>query len=104
MVKTAFTIQMDFAKAMKQADKLEEIAGNLHKAGQKDLINCMQKIGNNWKSDSSTAYQKKGREVAEHLTKTAGNLKETAQAIRTIAKNTYEAEMKVLEIAKTRKY
>jgi uncharacterized protein YukE len=95
---------MDFSKAMKQADKLDEIAQKINQAGQTDLMNCMQKIGEDWKSDSSTAYQKKGKVVAENLVKISDSLKKTAQAIRKIAKTTYDAEMRALEIAKVRKY
>jgi WXG100 family type VII secretion target len=103
MAKTAFTIQMDFAKAMRQADKLDEIAQNISQAGKTDLVDCMQKVGEDWKSDTSTAYQKKGKEVAEHLVKISNNLTKTAQAVRQIAKTTYEAEMTALELAKIRK-
>lgn len=104
MAKTAYAIRMDFQNANRQADKLEDIAKKIDQAARNDLMDCMQGVSNNWKSDTSTAYCRKGREVANQLQSLAKSLQKTASSVRTIAKNTYDSEMRALALARKRSY
>ena len=102
MAKTKATIQMDFNKANKQAEELSEIANALDNLAQKDMLNCFNSIGNNWKGENADAYIKKGNIVKGNIEKVAKDLKKAAETIRKIAKNTKDAEMAALEIANNR--
>lgn len=104
MAKTAYAIRMDFQNANRQAEKLEDIAKKIEQTAKNDLMGCMQGVSNNWKSDSATTYCRKGREVANQLQSLATSLQKTATSVRTIARNTYDAEMRALELAKKRRY
>jgi len=102
MAKTSYSIYLDYQKAIKQAERLEQAAKELSKEVAK-MDDCYSSIQAAWKSDSASAYLAKVRKVREELNTVENNLSETAATIRKIAKNTYEAEKRALVIAQTRK-
>lgn len=104
MAKSVTVIRMEFNKANQQADKLDRLAGELRQIANDRFAGCLSEINNAWKSDSSTKYIKKGRQLQEEIRQRAKELENTARAIRTIAKNTYNAEMRARQIAQQRKY
>ncbi|MCD7884786.1 MAG: WXG100 family type VII secretion target [Lachnospiraceae bacterium] len=104
MAKSALEIRMDYNKAKKQADSLSEIATQLRNAANGDLQDCISQISASWTGTNSTAYQAKCRTLKSNILTTAGKLDQTAATIRTIAKNTYNAEMAALKIAQLRAY
>lgn len=104
MAKSSYAIQMEFGKAEEQANRLEQIAKDLGRTANDMLGNTLSNIGSSWKSSNSLDYLKKGRKVQEDLKKREKELKDTASAIRKIARVTYEAEMRAYYLANTRKY
>lgn len=100
--KTVSTITMDFNKAKSQADKLDEIAAKIKKAGNSDLKSCMNEVQSAWTGDNSNAYRKKGNAVAEDLVEVSKNISAVASALRKVAKTTYDAEMDNYRIATER--
>lgn len=104
MEKSLYAIRMEFGKAQEQADRLDEIARDLKQTADSTLGSALSQIRSSWNSSSSSDYLKKGYKVQEQLIKRVQELKNTASAIRKIAKNTYDAEMRAYNIAKTRKY
>lgn len=104
MAKTAYSIWMDFRNADKQADALEEIARTVRQTAAGDLTDCLEEMAVAWVSDNSTAYRKKCAAVADQLEEIARNLEKSAETVRTIAANTYDAEMAALATATTRTY
>ena len=104
MAKSAFEIRMDYDRAVRQANSLDEIARDLKKTAERELQDCMSQISCNWTGTNSTAYIRKCDMLKSNIVRTAGNLSRTADTIRRIAKNTYDAEMRALEIARLRKY
>ena len=103
MIKSEYAIQMDFQKTVRQAEHLEDIAGKIDQVAKRDLESCMNSISRDWISDNSKKYCKKGREVASQLQTLANGIKNSAVTIKTIAKNTYNAEMRARELALERK-
>ena len=99
MAKSAYTIRMDYDKALQQADKLEKMAKELKRTAGSSLDQCLNSVNSAWKSDSSVRYIRKGRRLKEDIERQAGELEKAADVIRTIARNTYNAEMKALQIA-----
>lgn len=104
VAKSSYAIQMEFGKAEEQANRLEQIGKDLGRTANDTLGGTLSNIGSSWNSNSSSDYLKKGRKVQEELQKRAQELRDTASAIRKIAKDTYEAEMRAYYLAKTRKY
>jgi uncharacterized protein YukE len=104
MAKSLIDIQMDFNKAKSQANRLDEIAKELTQIADSQLGGVLSGVNSAWKSDTASEYIKKGKTVQDQLKKRANELTKTATSIRTIAQNTYNAEMKAYRLAKTRTY
>ena len=99
-MKSYFQINFDYQKAREQAAWLDAMANKLEKevANQK-LDSILNDTNNAWRSDHSKEYIKKGQKVQEDIRASARNLRRVANAIRTIAKNLWEAEMEAWRIA-----
>ena len=97
---TEYQININFKEAMRKADRLEEIADNIKNMADSDLEREMNAIRANWKGENAENYLRKTDTVRGKMRKTADNLKKIARTIRTIATNTYNAEMRALEIAR----
>ena len=104
MAKTEYQIKMDYNHAIKEADKLERIAKKMDQLMQKDFKNCMTRIATDWKGETSTKYRNKSNKVVRNVEALSKDLKITAQTVRKIARNTYQAEKHALELAKERTY
>lgn len=98
-VASALMIEMNFAQAKKQAAELEAIASKIEKLASDSMANNMSQISANWKGENSEAYVKKYQTLQNKVSKSAGELRKAAQTIRTIAANTYKAEMAALALA-----
>lgn len=96
-------IYFNYNKAIEQAAKLEGIAKRLSTAADRDLETILSDVSRAWKSDSSPQYIRKGQKVQGDMHTTERNLKNIAQAIRTIAKRIFEAELEAWRIANERK-
>ncbi len=95
---------MEFRKAKEQANRLDQIARDLDQTADNELGGILSRINNAWSSDTTAKYIKKGNVVQNNLKARAKELRSTANTIRTIAKNTYDAEMKAYQIAIQRKF
>lgn len=96
-------IYFNYNQAIEQAKQLDEVAGRLTNAAGKDMEDLLNDINSAWKSDSAPQYIKKGQKVEDDMRTTAGNLKNIAAAIRTIAKRILDAELEAWRIANERK-
>lgn len=96
-------IEFDFRQAMRQADRIEEIADKLRLSNSK-LENSLQNLSVSWKGENASAYLAKGSSLQTKMNKTAQGLQAAASDIRTVAKRLYDAEMAALAIASARTY
>ena len=96
-------IYFNYNQAIEQAKQLDEVAGRLTNAADKDMEDLLNDVNSAWKSDSAPQYIKKGQKVEDDMRTTAGNLKNIAAAIRTIAKRILDAELEAWRIANERK-
>lgn len=99
---TKASIEMDFALAKKQAERLEELAGQLSNLSAGKFNGTLNNIATNWKGENATAYLGKGDKLQTKMSKTSSELYQIATDIRTIAKRIYDAEMAALAIAEIR--
>lgn len=97
-------IEMDFRKAMRQADHLNEIAERLKTLSDNNLENTLNNISNNWISNASNNFCNKGRKVENDILAIAREIENSAANIRSIARRVYEAEKHAEEIARGRSY
>ena len=97
-------LKINFEKALKQAEELENIAKEIENVAKVDLEDSFNSISRNWTGEHSNNYIKKGAKVKEDIKKTAKNLKETAEAIREIVRRDKEAEEAAERIAQERSY
>lgn len=97
-------IEIDFSKALKQADELDAIANRIRRISQNNINTTLHNISQNWQSDNSGSFYMKGTQLAGNITETANQLSMIAQNIRNIARRTYEAEKRAQEIAMKRNY
>lgn len=98
------TIEFNFKTALKQADKIDEIANNLSMLSRTDFGNALQNLSAGWKGENASMYLSKGSTLQGKMNGTSGSLRAVATDIRTIAKRIYDAEMAALRIAEGRTY
>lgn len=98
------TISMDVTMAREQAKKLDDIASQIEKMKNGSYTTTLDNLNIAWRGDNATAFIQKGDGVKLELDTVVKKLKKTANAIREIAQNIYDAEQKAAEIAKQRTY
>lgn len=98
-MKTILEINLDYAKAIRQAEQLEAIARNLGTLADSEFQGCLQRISTNWKGENASAYIAKGQKLKGDMNKTAEQLNKAAGAIRNIARRTKEADIAAMNIA-----
>ncbi|MCD7744503.1 MAG: hypothetical protein LUI13_04315 [Lachnospiraceae bacterium] len=104
MAKSASEISLDYDRAVGQADSLNESAKALRNMANGRLQECISGISASWTGSNSAAYVKKCGRLQSDILSTAAQLERTAAAIRSIARNTYNAEMRALRLAQQRNY
>ncbi len=103
-MKTEAEIVMEYRRALRQAGDLEEIAENLKQLINGELAEARQTLQASWRGGSAAAFADKEGQLQRKMSNSAGDLAKIAEAIRQIAKRTYDAEMYALRLAGERKY
>lgn len=103
-MKSAWEIQLDYNHAVRQAESLNQIAGELRSTANQDMQDSIGAITQSWTGSNSNAYISKYNTLKDNVVVTAGKLDEIADTLRRIARNTYDAEMAALRLAMERKY
>lgn len=98
------SIVMNFQKARAQADQLEQLSKRMETIANDRFGGVMRSVNTNWKGDNAAAYIKKCEILRQKLLQSSGNLSRAARTIRTIARNTYNAEMRAWRIARQKNY
>lgn len=95
-------IEMDFRRAMAQADHVDQLAERLSSVSNKQFGGTLQNLSSGWKGDNANLYMQKGAKLQNKMNVSARDLHNTASDIRRAAKRLYAAEMAALAIAQTR--
>lgn len=96
------SITIDYAKAIRQASKLEECAEKLKRMTSGDYANAMQMLSCEWTGGSASTFFGKGRQLRGNIDNTARDLEIIAGNIRRAARRIYEADQRAAEIARQR--
>ena len=103
MNKTKFSITMNYQMALKQAQSLEKCANELSSC-LSDAEEERSRISACWQGDSVHAYIAKLNANIENTKRVRKEVLNISSTIKRIAKRTYDAEMKALEISQRRTY
>lgn len=95
-------IKLNYQQAIRQASRLEDIAGKLENLSSNKLSNTVGTLKQAWQSDSSSQYYNKVDKVQGDINTTAKQVRKIANSIRTTADAVRNSEMKAVEIAKAR--
>lgn len=100
----AFKIYYNFAVAKRQANELDNISRKLKYTAENYISGKGKSLDGVWDGDASEEFFKKESRIVEKMIEESKSLHKTAETIRRIAKRTYDAEMKALDISKQRSY
>ena len=98
------SIRMDYERAKAAAAKLDGIADEINRMMVNDYRDLLGDISYNWKGENADQFMVKSGVLQDKMIIVEKRLRETADTIRRIAKNTYDAEMRALEVARAREY
>ena len=101
---TAREILLNYKEALAQADKLDELAAELENIGVTNLNDALIDIRSSWQGDNAETFLRKAQPLTSKNQAIVKKIRNTASAIRTIATNVYNAEMRALELAAARTY
>lgn len=98
-MKSKCEIEMDFERAMAQAQELEEISDELSKIASAHVADAFEMLAKNWQGDNSKNFLKKSSGLTTDMIETADDLLKIARNIRTTAGIVYKAESMARQIA-----
>ena len=91
-------IEIDFQLAIRQAERLEEIASKLISISG-NMLQITDTFFASWSGENARIYIQKHTQVREEMKRASEELREVACNIRCLAKRVYDAEMRAYEIA-----
>lgn len=91
-------IEIDFSRAISQAQELEEIAKQLSNIARGHVEGAMAMLEASWKGENANAFEKKGKVITADMFDTADDLIKVARNIRTTADIVYRAEKAAIQI------
>lgn len=99
---TEYEISFNYQRSVNQAAELKGVASSLKKVKDNELVSCLGSVAKNWKGTNSENFVKKAKKMETRIENESKNVTLTAQAIETMAKNIYDAEMAALRAARER--
>lgn len=98
-MKSKCEIEMDFERALAQAQELEEISDELSKIASAHVAEALEMLAKNWQGDNSKSFLRKSGGITTDMIETADDLLKIARNIRTTAGIVYKAESMARQIA-----
>ncbi len=95
-------IRMDFIFCRQKADRLESLGRQLRRLANSGYGTSLQTLANCWEGENADNYFRKSRKLKEKMLETADELIRAAGTARTIARNTYNAEMRAKSIVQNK--
>ena len=91
--KTKQEIEMDFTRAMNQAQELEILANDLSRIANNGLESALLVLKNSWRGDAGGSMELAGKATVSEIYRTADDLLKVANNIRRTADIVYNAEI-----------
>ena len=96
--KTKYEIEMDFSRAISQAQELEKLAGNLSRIANGGYEDALLVLKNSWRGDAGQSIELAGRSTTADIYRTADDRLRVAGNIRATADIVYKAEKKAVSL------
>lgn len=101
---TVSEIMFNYNQAIRQAARLDEIAGKLEQIAAGKLENSLGALKNAWRCENASQFYGKMGQVQSDISGDAKAVRKVAENIRETAERIKEAELRALEIAESRSY
>lgn len=101
---TKLELYINLLQANARASELERLASTLKTLSNTKLQQDLAQLSQEWTGSASREYIAQGKRLHTAILAEVRNLTAEAQTIRTIAKRTYDTEMRALEMANNRTY
>lgn len=98
-MKSKEAIEIEFAKAINEAQELENVAKSLTSIANSIITKETVILEKAWKGNNSMALSMKGRDLSTDIFDVAQNLYTVAKSIRTTADLVYKAEKAAILMA-----
>ena len=95
-------IEIDFARAISQAQELEDISGELSMMAKNHVADALKMLSICWSGDNAAEFLKRGETIVPDLYETAEELVHTAKNIRYTAEIIYRAELNAINCVENR--
>ena len=96
--KTKQEIEMDFSRAISQAQALEHLADDLSRIANSDVASSLLVLKNRWRGDAGGSMELLGKSTTDEIYRTADDLMRVARNIRSTADLVYRAEKSAVEL------
>ena len=96
--KTKQQIEIDFSRAINQAQELEHLAEDLSRVANSGVESALLVLKNSWRGDSGESIELAGKKTVAEIYSTADELIRVARSIRTTADIVYKAEKKASDL------
>lgn len=103
-METRERIEVNFAKTIQLAERLEEIARKMNGFVEGAYTESICNVKAVWQSEQADLFCKKGIQLHEKIFLSAEELFKIAGGIKSAAQNIYEAELAALLVAQMRGY
>ena len=91
-------IDIQFGRAMQQAEELEELSGIICSIGSVKLDGALTLLTKSWKGENAGEYAHKVNAIRNRMYGCAEILKETSKLIKLTAGRIYDAEMAAIRM------
>ena len=98
-MKTKEEIEIEFSKAMTQAQDLEDVATAMLILANDLNVKEMARLEKSWKGNNGDALTMRWRKLIKDMMDTAQNIEQIAKSIRTTADLIYKAEKAAVMMA-----
>lgn len=90
--KSKYEIEMDFTRAISQAQELENLADSLSRIANNGVGSALLVLKNSWRGDAGGSIELAGKKTTADIYRTADDLIKVARNIRSTANLVYKAE------------
>jgi hypothetical protein len=90
-------MNFNYDQAIRQANKIEEIARDMRNIADQKLRDTIESIGAVWQGNAANLYLRHCGGTRDGISKCAGELMDAAGRMRSAARILHEAEMRALE-------
>lgn len=91
-MKSKSEIEMDFERAVSQAQELEELSKELSELATEHVKGALRMLMFNWQGDNAELFSLKGKTLTNEMIETADDLIKVAKNIKSTANIVYTAE------------